>query len=61
MTTKRRKHSRMDEAILETVKDMTEAGIMDEATYSNTTMRYRLEVKQNANIQNVKAEDARLK
>ena len=59
MATKNKKHSRMDEAILETAKDMREADIMDEATYSKITMRH-LGARQCVNTQPLKAKDVKV-
>lgn len=59
MTTKKGKHSRLEEAILETAKDMQEAGIMDEATYSKITMRH-FRAGEDPNAQPLNAEDVRI-
>ncbi len=59
MTTKNKKHSRMERAILETATDMREAGIMDETTFSKITMRH-LGVKEDPNTQPLKAEDVKI-
>ena len=59
MAIKAKKPSRMDRAILETARDMRDAGIMDEAAYSKITMRH-LGVAGDANTQPLKAKDVKI-
>lgn len=59
MTTKIEKTSRLAEALLETAKDMKNAGILGEAAYEKITMRH-LEMKDKSLIEPLTGEDIRM-
>ncbi len=58
MTTKNRKSGRLAQAMLETAKDMRQAGLLDEAAYTKITMRH-LGVKEKAEVEPLTGEDIR--
>ena len=53
-----KKPSRLTQAMLETAKDMRQAGLLDEAAYDKITLRH-LGVKERAKIEPLKAEEIR--
>ncbi|MHB8069581.1 MAG: helix-turn-helix domain-containing protein [Desulfobaccales bacterium] len=58
MTAKNKKPNRLAQALLETAKDMQQAGILDEAAYGKITMRH-LGVEDRAEIEPLTGEDIR--
>lgn len=58
MTAKNKKPTRLMQALLETAKDMQQAGILDEAAYRKITMRH-LGVEDKAEIEPLTGEDIR--
>lgn len=58
MAKETKKPSRLAQALLETAKDMRQAGLMDEATYDKITMRH-LGVKEKAKVEPLNGEDIR--
>jgi putative transcriptional regulator len=58
MMTRKDKPSRLTQALLETAKDMRDAGILEEAAYEKITMRH-LDVRDKAEIEPLAAEEIR--
>ena len=58
MTAKNKKPSRLTQALLETAKDMQQAGVLDEAAYGKITMPH-LGVEDRAEIEPLTGEDIR--
>ena len=58
MTTENKKPSRLAKAMLETAKDMRQAGLLDDAVYEKITMRH-LGVKEKPQVEPVTGEDIR--
>jgi putative transcriptional regulator len=58
MTTKNRKPGRLAQAMLETAKDMRQAGLLDEAAHAKITMRH-LGVKEKAEVEPLTGKDIR--
>jgi putative transcriptional regulator len=58
MTTENKKPSRLAKAMLETAKDMRQAGLLDDAVYEKITMRH-LGVKEKPKVEPVTGEDIR--
>jgi len=59
MTTKNKKTSRLTEALLETAKDMKNAGILGDAAYDKITMRH-LEMMDKPVIEPLTGEEIRM-
>lgn len=58
MTTKKDKPSRLTQAMLETAKDMRDAGVLEEAAYEKITMRH-LGAEDKTKIEPLAAEEIR--
>jgi putative transcriptional regulator len=58
MTKETKKPSRLARAMLETAKDMRQAGLLDKAAYDKITMRH-LGVKEKAKVEPLTGEDIR--
>ncbi len=58
MTTKKKQPSRLTQALLETARDMQEAGVLNEAAYRKITMRH-LGVEDKPKIEPLTGEDIR--
>ena len=58
MTKKNNEPSRLAQAMLETAKDMRQAGLLDEAAYAKITMRH-LGVKEKAEVEPLTGKDIR--
>ena len=56
MTKKNNKPSRLAQAMLETAKDMRQAGLLDEAAYTKVTMHH-LGVKEKAEVEPLTGKD----
>lgn len=59
MTTRKDKPSRLTQALLETAKDLVDAGVLDNSAYDKITLRH-LDAKEKAEIKPLKAEDIRM-
>ena len=59
MTVKNKKPARLTQALLETAKDMQQAGILDEAAYRKITMRHLGVVEDKAEVEPLTGEDIR--
>ncbi len=58
MKTRKNKSSRLTQAMLETARDMKDAGILEEAAYEKITMRH-LGVKEKAGVAPITAKEIR--
>jgi putative transcriptional regulator len=58
MTAKNKKPTRLTQALLETAKDMHQAGVLDETAYRKITMRH-LGVEYKAEVEPLNGEDIR--